>query len=412
MFKKLERTKVFRDPLYGYIEVDYELISLLIDSLEVQRLRRIRQLSGVSQVFQTAEHSRFTHSLGAYEMARQVLLHVRGVEENFNEYEKVLFLASALLHDIGHGPYSHAFESVLKESHEDMTVRLILSDTEVNSILSRASLTLPSDIAGVILHKGKYKLIESLISSQLDVDRMDYLSRDAYFTGATYGIIDKERILRSMIIKDKKLYIKASGVNSIESYLMSRYHMYWQVYYHGIARSYELILQNIYKRIFDLSKQNIKIDANIDALLNVMKDPSDIKSYVLLDDSYVNGMIKQLINSKDIVLSDLAKSIEKRYLYSYIELNDSNLEEALEIEKKYQNSEFKDYYFAKISVSLVAYLHTNHKIKYDLNDIKILKENGEIESLENYSKIIEAFIDSSNKKVTRVFYKELPCKDK
>ena len=238
MFKKLERTKVFRDPLYGYITVDYKLISDLIDSKEVQRLRRIRQLSGVCMVFQTAEHSRFTHSLGAYQMANLVIQNVDGMNE-LSEYEKLLFLCSSLLHDIGHGPYSHAFEHVMEASHEEMTIKLILSDkTNVNKILS-ISPTLACDIASVISHDNRFPLIESLVSSQLDVDRMDYLSRDAYFTGAAYGHIDYFRILRSMKIQDDKVCVRASGVHSLESYLMSRYHMYFQVYYHPVSRSYE-----------------------------------------------------------------------------------------------------------------------------------------------------------------------------
>ena len=135
-FVKLNRTKVFRDPLYGYIEVDYKLISDLIDSEELQRLRRIRQLSGVSMVFQTAEHSRFTHALGAYHMANLVLRNVEGIEV-LSEYEQIVFLCAALLHDIGHGPYSHAFENVLSTSHEEMTVKMILNkNTHVNHILS------------------------------------------------------------------------------------------------------------------------------------------------------------------------------------------------------------------------------------------------------------------------------------
>ena len=118
MNTKLERTKVFRDPLYGYITVDYKIISDLIDSKELQRLRRIRQLSGVSMVFQTAEHSRFTHSLGAYQMANLILKNVEGIEV-LNEYEQILFLCSALLHDIGHGPYSHAFENTIQDRYDD-----------------------------------------------------------------------------------------------------------------------------------------------------------------------------------------------------------------------------------------------------------------------------------------------------
>ena len=168
MFTKLPRTKVFRDPLYGYITVDYKIISDLIDTKEIQRLRRIRQLAGVGMVFQTAEHSRFTHSLGAYHMANLVIKNVDGMNE-IPEYEKVLFLCAALLHDVGHGPFSHAFENVISISHEEYTTKIIKTNgTEINKVLSIQE-GLADDIASVIEHDGKYPLIESLVSSHMEI---------------------------------------------------------------------------------------------------------------------------------------------------------------------------------------------------------------------------------------------------
>lgn len=319
-FERLERTKVFRDPIYGYINVDYKIIARLIDTYEFQRLRRIRQLSGVSMVFQTAEHSRFTHSLGAYELANLCLKGVEVLKESLSEYEQLVFLISALLHDVGHGPYSHAFEHIMQVSHEEMTVRLILGDTEINKTLKEIE-GLDHDVASVIAHEGKYPLIEALTSSQLDVDRMDYLSRDAYFTGASYGNIDFRRIIRSLMVKEGKLYLRASGVNSVESYIMARYHMYWQVYYHPVARAYELLLQSIYKRVYDLTINNVHINASVSALINVIKNSNDLASYVLLDDSYVNGMIKQLTSVDDDILRDLALSFEKDIYINIEKLN-------------------------------------------------------------------------------------------
>lgn len=402
MFKKLERTKVFRDPLYGYITVDYKLISDLIDSKEVQRLRRIRQLSGVCMVFQTAEHSRFTHSLGAYQMANLVIQNVDGMNE-LSEYEKLLFLCSSLLHDIGHGPYSHAFEHVMEASHEEMTIKLILSDkTNVNKILS-ISPTLACDIASVISHDNRFPLIESLVSSQLDVDRMDYLSRDAYFTGAAYGHIDYFRILRSMKIQDNKVCVRASGVHSIESYLMSRYHMYFQVYYHPVSRSYECILESIYQRIKDLHLKNVKLDASISSFLNVMKNTDDIESYIEIDDAYVNGFIKQFTKSTDPILFKLSNAFENRHLFSFIELaNDPNPKLIEEIENRY-TEDHKIYYLKKVSVSGVAYLKSK---KSDINDIKVLLPDGRIKSLYQYSPIIKSLSTSSSKTVDRIYYYE------
>ena len=407
MFEKLVRTKVFRDPLYGYIEVDYKLISDLIDSREVQRLRRIRQLSGVSMVFQTAEHSRFTHALGAYHMANLVLENVDGIEE-LSEYERVVFLCAALLHDIGHGPYSHAFENVLKTSHEDMTIKLILSEkTKINGILKKHP-GLAEDVANVIAHGGKFPLIEAFVSSQLDVDRMDYLSRDAYFTGATYGTIDMHRLLRSMKVVNGNLLCRASGVHSIESYLMSRYHMYFQVYYHPVARSYELVLESIYQRIRDLVSENKFIDASIDAFLNVIKDDNDVESYIELDDAYVNGFIKQLCKSSDPVLNLLANNFNDRKLFSYIDLaneyDDTNVKA---IKKKLLSSEYGKYYYYEIAVSAVAYLQTNNSGKeYDINAIKVLLPNGNIKNLDEYSSVMKGLVSSSYKKIERVFYFE------
>ncbi len=402
MFTKLERTKVFRDPLYGYITVDYKLISDLIDSKEIQRLRRIRQLSGVSMVFQTAEHSRFTHSLGAYQMANLVITNVMGMNE-ISEYEKLVFLCSALLHDIGHGPYSHAFENVMEKSHEDMSVSLILSPlTDVNKILSIND-NLANDIASVISHSGKFPLIESLVSSQLDVDRMDYLSRDAYFTGAAYGHIDYFRILRSMLIKDNQVMVRASGVHSIESYLMSRYHMYFQVYYHPVARSYECILEGIYARLKDLALDNKEIDASIDSFISVLKNNDNILEYINLDDSYVNGFIKQLTRSKDKILNTLANAFLDRHLFNFIELaNEPTIEELNRINEKYNNTNGK-YFYKHSKVSGVAYMHSK---KSDINDIKVLLPNGDIKSLDQYSPIIKGLRTSSYKEIERIYYFE------
>lgn len=406
-FERLERTKVFRDPIYGYINVDYKIIARLIDTYEFQRLRRIRQLSGVSMVFQTAEHSRFTHSLGAYELANLCLKGVEGLKESLSEYEQLVFLISALLHDIGHGPYSHAFEHIMQVSHEEMTVRLILGDTEINKILKEIE-GLDHDVASVIAHKGKYPLIEALTSSQLDVDRMDYLSRDAYFTGASYGNIDFRRIIRSLMVKEGKLYLRASGVNSVESYIMARYHMYWQVYYHPVARAYELLLQSIYKRVYDLTINNVHINASVSALINVIKNSNDLASYVLLDDSYVNGMIKQLTSVDDDILRDLALSFEKRHLYKYREIESQADELYLKQIRAQIPEKYLPYYYIETKVSQRAYLHVDSD-KYDINDIKIITPAGDIISLEEYSPIIRGLISSASKTSIRVFYKELLC---
>lgn len=400
-FEKLEKVKVFRDPLYGNIPVEYKIIWDLIDTREVQRLRRIRQLSGVSMVFHTAEHSRFGHALGTYYIAYRMSNEVIDLKEQLTEYEKIVFLAAALLHDIGHGPYSHAFEHVFDIKHEMITCNMIEDkDTEINKVLSKYP-GLASDIAGIIRHDGKYLLIESLITSQLDVDRLDYLNRDAHFTGATYGVVDIDRLIRIMKIVDGQICYNDKGVHAIENYLMSRYHMYWQIYYHPVARSYEIILESIYKRIKNMIVEGKKIEADVKSLINVFKN-KDLESYIDIDDAYVNGMIKQLTKSKDIILSDLCNAFMNRRLFKYehLKANEKNY-----ILNKYKNDqELLDYYYKEDYVSQVTYLtYLNYGKDFDINNILIFSDDKLI-PLEVFSPIVKGLLHSGTKKETRIFY--------
>ena len=405
LYDRLEREKVFRDPIYGYIKVDYKLIDELIDAREFQRLRRIRQLAGLSMTFHTAEHSRFGHSLGAYEMARRVIENAEGVKENLSEYEQIVFLCAALLHDAGHGPYSHAFEAVMKYNHhEDMTVRVILEDTEVNSILNKYDKSLASDIANVIAHKGKFKLVEQLTSSQLDVDRMDYLQRDSYFTGALYGTIDVDRIIRSMKVENKEVLYRASGAPAIESYLMARYHMYNQIYYHPVARSYELLLQSIFLRIMDLNEENIYVSSYVEDFIKAINE-QDLASYLFLDDAYVNGFIKILSKeSNDKILKDLCNRFLDRKLYDVIDLKlEYDKNKVQRIMNKYTNDNILcRYYFERSSLSQYAYRHTDDLDKVD--NIMILLPSGEKISLEKYSPIVNGLINSAKNTFERIYY--------
>lgn len=402
VFEKLEYTRVFRDPLYGNIPVRYKIIWDLIDTREVQRLRRIRQLSGVAMVFHTAEHSRFGHALGTYHIANRVVNEVKDLNENLTEYEKLVFLISALLHDVGHGPFSHAFEHVFELKHELITCEMIESNkTEINKVLSRYP-GLAEDVSGVIKHSGKYQLIESLISSQLDVDRLDYLNRDAHFTGATYGVVDVDRLIRIMRVVDGKVCYKDKGVHAIENYLMSRYHMYWQIYYHPVARSYEIILESIYKRIKDLILTGGKIEADVKSLINVFKK-RDLESYIDIDDAYINGMIKHLTKSQDPILYDLSNAFMNRRLFSYKHLKDDENNDIINLYQK--DDILYRYYYKEDFVSQIAYLtYLNYGKDFDVNNILISVNDSYLMSLDEYSPIVKGLLHSGYKKETRVFY--------
>ena len=183
--KKLAEEKVFKDPIHKYVHVKDQLIWDLIKTKEFQRLRRIKQLGTLYLAFHTAEHSRFGHSLGVYEIVRRMIDESFVGREAWNNKDRPLALCAALLHDLGHGPFSHSFEKIFNTDHEAFTQEIITGNTEVNEVLSRVSETFPQEVADVINKTHKNKLVISMISSQIDADRMDYLQRDAYFTGVS-----------------------------------------------------------------------------------------------------------------------------------------------------------------------------------------------------------------------------------
>src|SRR5690606_37126653 len=192
-------------------------------------LRRVRQLGTTYLTFHGAEHSRFNHSLGVYEIVRRIVDDVFRERSQWNKEDRLLSLCAALLHDVGHGPFSHSFEKVFHVDHEEFTKQIILGDTEVNEVLSKVDPDFPKQVAEVIGKTHDNKLVVSLISSQIDADRMDYLLRDAYYTGVNYGNFDIERILRVMRPHEEYAVVKLSGLHAVEDYIMSCYPMYWQV---------------------------------------------------------------------------------------------------------------------------------------------------------------------------------------
>ncbi|WP_313470216.1 HD domain-containing protein, partial [Carnobacterium sp.] len=219
--------QVFRDPVHDYIHVQHQVILDLIGTREFQRLRRIKQLG--TSTFHGAEHTRFTHSLGVYEIARRICDNfARNFPEKtpgdggWDDSERLVVLCAALLHDIGHGPYSHTFERIFKTDHEAITVEIIMSpQTEVHQILASIAVDFPEKVASVIQKTYPHPQVVQLISSQIDADRMDYLLRDAYFTGVNYGTFDLTRILRVIRPYKDGIAFQISGMHAVEDYIVS-----------------------------------------------------------------------------------------------------------------------------------------------------------------------------------------------
>lgn len=385
---KLNETKVIRDPIYSYIQVDYQIIWDLLSTFEMQRLRRILQLAGTNYVFPSCEHTRFVHSLGVYEVARKIITTVEDIKNSLNEEEKVQVLCAALLHDLGHGPYSHCFENFHEVSHEEYTKLIILSEeSEINRVLRKYNENLPKLISSIIDHSHPNPLSYQLISSQIDADRMDYLLRDAYMSGTPYGSFDVNRIMRIMKVKDHNIVFKKSGVSAIENYIMGRYHMYEQVYYHPVSTCVEIIFSSFLRRMKELYLANYQFKFDISTIIPFFSDEIvNVKDYVLLDDVVVNYYLKEATKEDDKILSDLACRIVYRRLFDYQILN--NEEEVNKVKEELINKGYDpNYYIASIR------LRRNIYKKYgDVNyaSINILLDNGSVKEITKVSQIVNA----------------------
>ncbi len=399
--QKLVKQQVFRDPLYGYIHVDFELLMNIINASLFQRLRRVRQLSGVQMVFHGAEHSRFSHSLGVYEIANRFLT-IPDIASALDDRSKMVFLCAALLHDIGHGAYSHAFEDVFKVNHETIGASLIMENQELRGILDAVDDRFASDVASVILKKKKFPLIEQLISSQLDVDRLDYLERDAYFTGTAYGHIDLDRLIRVIYIRKGKLVFKYSGIHAIENYLIARYHMYWQVYYHAVSRAYEVNLEKIYSRVKDLLLSGFQFKGDVEPLKRIIEDPKDLENYIRIDDYYINGLIASFTRSEDAILKSLAQDFLNRRIWGYINDTPENQTKIEEIKSKLSPLELK-YFTSYRTVENTTYKDDEENFG---DKIYIMLEDGSISTLKDQSQIISSLMQSGNKRDPKFFYRK------
>lgn len=316
---RLEEEKVFKDPVHKYIYVQDQLIWDLINTPEFQRLRRIRQLGTTYLTFHGAEHSRFSHSLGVYEITRRIISQFERSEyPDWPREEKLVCLCAALLHDLGHGPFSHSIEEVMEFDHEEWSCHIIEGSTEVNRLLSAVGPDFPRKVASIIRKRYEKPIVVNLVSSQMDADRMDYLLRDAYFTGANYGTFDLDRILRVLRPHQGRIVVKESGMHAVEDYLMSRYQMYWQVYFHPVTRSSEIMLRKILLRAQELCRTGYPFRWIPEPLVRLFRQELDVSSYLKLDEALVQTAFAAWTEEEDKLLSELCSGFLNRKLYKYI----------------------------------------------------------------------------------------------
>ncbi|MCM3586828.1 HD domain-containing protein [Mesobacillus maritimus] len=390
--EKLNEEKVFKDPVHRYIHVRDRVIWDLIGTKEFQRLRRIKQLGTTFLTFHGAEHSRFNHSLGVYEIVRRIVDTVFVGRSEWDQEERMLSLCAALLHDLGHGPYSHSFEKVFDLDHEDFTKAIILGKTEVNQVLSRVAPNFPKKVAEVIDKTYESKLVVSLISSQIDADRMDYLQRDAYYTGVSYGHFDMERILRVMRPREDQVVFKQSGMHAVEDYIMSRYQMYWQVYFHPVTRSAEVILTKILHRAKHLHEQGYSFKHMPLHFYSFFKEDVTLEDYLKLDEGVVLYYFQMWQEEDDRTLRDLCTRFINRNLFKYVEFDPA---------KEYKKLAKLSSLFEKAGIDPEYYLvvDSSSDLPYDFYrpgeeeerlPIHLLMKNGELRELSRESDIVDA----------------------
>lgn len=297
----------------------------LIDAIEFQRLRRIKQLGLGLYTYQGAEHSRFTHSLGALHLMTRILdrLDHGG---NIAPEDRVAARAAALLHDVGHGPFSHAMEKVLGVHHEHITILAVTSaETELHQILKSFSAEMPDRVAAIIEGTFTPAALAQLVSSQLDVDRMDYLLRDSLMTGAKYGLYDLEWIINALQIDDDvdRIYVAARGVHAVEEYLQARYYMFRQVYFHRTLRSAEAVLRSALRRALELVSRGQQVwcaaGTAFEKILH--REPLTVAEHLSTDDSDVIFHMKRWQQSDDNVLRDLSTRFVNRRLFKALDLD-------------------------------------------------------------------------------------------
>lgn len=306
--------KIVNDPIYGFVTFDDELILQLIAHPWYQRLRRIHQLALAHLVYPGAVHSRLHHSMGAYHLMRQALTELKSKGVDISAEEERATQIAILLHDIGHGPFSHALEHVLIEDTHHEDISLLLMDCLNAEFKGELSLA-------ISIFKGSYHkaFLHQLISSQLDVDRMDYLTRDSFYSGVSEGVIGYDRIIKMMAVHNGELVIEEKGVYSIEKFLVARRLMYWQAYLHKAVLGAENMLVNILKRAKMLARKEDGLFSTSEIFDYILKENNPglfIKRnpalFCALDDYDVMASVKKWMTHPDHILSELCKRLIDR----------------------------------------------------------------------------------------------------
>lgn len=382
MQTKLSRNnkkKIFNDPVYGFISIPNEIIFDLIEHPFMQRLRRIKQLGMTHLVYPGALHTRFHHVLGAMHLMNHAISVIRRKGHEITEEEERAVLMAILLHDIGHGPFSHAleFDIVNGVSHEEISGFFIQRlGLEFGEELERALMVFRNQYHKPFLYQ--------LVSSQLDMDRMDYLNRDSFYTGVSEGVIGSERIIEMLDVKDGNLVLEEKGIYSIEKFIVARRLMYWQVYLHKTVVAGEYMLINILRRAKELTLKGEDLFASpsLSYFLkhNITKadfkeNPGVLTHFAQLDDFDIMGAIKVWQDHSDFILSDLSKRLVNRKLFKIEIAKEPFTQEEIAIKKKTVMDRFG---ISEEEVHYFVYTEAlkNSAYSQEKQNINLLMKNG------------------------------------
>jgi HD superfamily phosphohydrolase len=397
--------KIINDPVHGFITINDPLIFDLIAHPYYQRLRRIQQMALAQLVYPGAVHTRLHHSLGAYHLMCIAIAELRDKGIEITNEEAQAAKAAILLHDIGHGPFSHALENVLLKgvSHEDLSLLIMqkLNEGEGENLKGKLSLAIQ-----IFTNQYPKKFLHQLISGQLDVDRLDYLSRDSFFTGVSEGVVGYERILKMLTVHDNELVVEEKGINSVEKFLLSRRLMYWQVYQHKTVVASENMLVKIVERaqyLYQQNDQGVKISEVLDYFLGEFSgklSEINLAFYCQLDDTDILFAIKKWQQHSDPVLSLLCKRLMIRKGYKCTMQSNAISKDQWETAIAQTKAAFP------LSDEDLAYLcfkgtASNTLYKEDVETIKILLKTGEVSSI---SKIQDTIINESLSAPVKKFY--------
>ena len=386
----MKSLKTFNDPVYGFITIDDELIFKLLEHPSFQRLRRISQLGLTNLVYSGANHSRFQHALGAMNLMKSAIQVLRSKNVEISSEDEQAAKIAILLHDIGHGPFSHALENtIVKGTHHERIGQLLMQklNDEMNGRLARA----------IAIYKGEHhvKFLHQLVSSQLDVDRLDYLKRDSFFTGVSEGIVGSERIIKMMNVNNDQLVVEAKGIYSLEKFLLARRLMYWQVYLHKTVVSAEFLLMHILRRAQEIVDIEKSIDGNPLGYfllhtnnLNQVEDGEWLDMFMELDDFDVMSAIKRWTRHPDEILARLCKRLINRELLKTKPLEQPLSEEEL-IGLRTGFAEINNLGLDGIEYLIFQKTITNRSYNRDNEAISILYKDGSVKNLADAASIFQ-----------------------